>query len=81
MKTTKITYGSVKPIEKVIFTIRGEKVILDADLAATYGVATKELNRAIKRNSDRLSMTASGKSTSICVHLRISSLFLEFIHP
>ena len=48
-----ITYGTAKPIEKTIFTIRGEKVILDRDLAATYGVATKDLNRAIKRNADR----------------------------
>ena len=53
MKTTKITYEAAKPIEKIIFTIRGEKVILDADLAETYGVETKELNRAIKRNADR----------------------------
>ena len=53
MKTTKITYGATKPIENVIFTVRGEKVILDRDLAATYGVETKELNRAVKRNADR----------------------------
>jgi phage regulator Rha-like protein len=53
MNTSKITYGAGRPIEKVIFTIRGEKVILDADLAATYGVETKELNRAVKRNADR----------------------------
>lgn len=53
MKTTKVTYGAVKPIEKVIFTIRGEKVIFDSDLAATYGVETKALNRAVKRNADR----------------------------
>jgi len=36
-----------------IFTIRGEKVILDADLAAIYGVATKVLNQAVKRNADK----------------------------
>ena len=53
MKPAAITYEAAKPIEKTIFTIRGEKVILDADLAATYGVATKDLNRAIKRNADR----------------------------
>lgn len=53
MTTTQITYQAAKPIEKIIFTIRGEKVILDADLAATYGVETKELNRAVKRNTDR----------------------------
>jgi hypothetical protein len=35
------------------FSIRGEKVILDADLAAIYGVATKVLNQAVKRNADK----------------------------
>lgn len=36
-----------------ILTIRGERVILDADLAGIYGVATKALNQAVKRNTDR----------------------------
>jgi phage regulator Rha-like protein len=36
-----------------ILTIRGQKVILDASLAEIYGVQTKELNRAVKRNSSR----------------------------
>lgn len=36
-----------------IFTIRGVKVILDTDLAVLYGVATKVLNQAVKRNADR----------------------------
>lgn len=54
MTKNKITYGAApKSIEKIIFTIRGEKVILDADLAATYGVETKALNRAVKRNAER----------------------------
>jgi hypothetical protein len=34
-------------------TVRGQKVILDADLAAVYGVETKQLNRAVKRNCSR----------------------------
>lgn len=33
--------------------IRGQKIILDAGLAAIYGVATSALNRAVKRNADR----------------------------
>lgn len=37
-------------IDGVIHTIRGERVILDADLAAIYGVKTKALNQAVKRN-------------------------------
>jgi hypothetical protein len=42
-----------KPIESLILTLRGEKVILDADLAALYDVPTKALNQAVKRNADR----------------------------
>lgn len=37
-------------IEESILTIRGQKVILDRDLAAIYGVPTKALNQAVKRN-------------------------------
>ena len=40
-------------IERSILLIRGHKVILDADLAALYGVETKQLIRAVKRNLPR----------------------------
>ncbi|MBI5602727.1 MAG: ORF6N domain-containing protein [Deltaproteobacteria bacterium] len=40
-------------IEKKIFLIRGQKVMLDADLAELYGVETKALKRSVKRNIDR----------------------------
>jgi len=40
-------------IQNVIFLIRGEKVMLDGDLAALYGVSTGNLNKAVKRNQDR----------------------------
>jgi hypothetical protein len=40
-------------IEKAIYLIRGEKVMLDRDLALLYGVETKVLNRAVKRNLQR----------------------------
>jgi hypothetical protein len=36
-----------------IMTVQGQKVILDADLAQIYGVATKALNQAVKRNIDK----------------------------
>src|SRR5688572_26345842 len=44
------------PVEGVIpkiKMIRGQKVLLDTDLAALYGVTTKSLNRAVKRNLGR----------------------------
>ena len=40
-------------IESRILLIRGQKVLLDADLATLYQVETKALNRAVKRNADR----------------------------
>src|SRR2546422_10949670 len=40
-------------IEQAIFLIRGQKVILDDDLARLYGVTTKRLNEQIKRNRQR----------------------------
>jgi hypothetical protein len=43
----------VERIEKAIYLIRGEKVMLDRDLASLYAVATKELKQAVRRNLDR----------------------------
>jgi hypothetical protein len=40
-------------IERAILLIRGHKVMLDSDLAALYGVETKSLVRAVKRNVER----------------------------
>ena len=40
-------------IEERIHFVRGQKVLLDSDLAELYGVETKALNRAVKRNADR----------------------------
>jgi hypothetical protein len=40
----------VERIEQCILLIRGQRVILDADLARIYGTTTKAFNQAIKRN-------------------------------
>jgi hypothetical protein len=40
-------------VDSRILTVRGEKVMLDADLAAVYGVTTKALNQGVKRNIER----------------------------
>jgi hypothetical protein len=47
------TLARVDQIGSMIRTIRGRKVILDSDLARIYGVPTKALNRAVKRNLER----------------------------
>ena len=44
---------SVEPIEGTILEIRGCRVIVDADLARIYGIQTKTLNQAVKRNLGR----------------------------
>src|SRR5262245_1488338 len=50
-KNAKLTI--VEPKEPAIRTIRGLKVILDVDLARIYGVETRSLVQAIKRNIER----------------------------
>ncbi|HET9418844.1 MAG TPA: ORF6N domain-containing protein [Chthoniobacterales bacterium] len=46
----------IAPLEKIartILVLRGERVLLDADLARLYGVTTGNLNKAVQRNRDR----------------------------
>jgi hypothetical protein len=48
--------GQLVPLERIesrIFVLRGHRVMLDRDLAGLYGVATRVLNQAVKRNKDR----------------------------
>lgn len=47
---TRIEVDTVQPL---ILSIRGRRVIVDADLARLYGVSTKALNQAVRRNADR----------------------------
>jgi hypothetical protein len=67
----------VPDIDRVILTLRGQRAILDADLAAIYGVTTRRLNEQVKRNRDRFppdfayQLTASEKTEVVanCDHL------------
>ena len=43
----------IQVIQSKIYEIRGQKVMLDRDLAEMYEVQTKALNQAVKRNIDR----------------------------
>ncbi|MDD5300540.1 MAG: ORF6N domain-containing protein [Gallionella sp.] len=69
--------ASVAQIESRIFLIRGQKVMLDADLAELYGVETRVLNQAVKRNLERFpedfmfQLTATEKAEVVtnCDHL------------
>ena len=50
---TESTLIPIERVEQAIYLIRGQKVMLDRDLAALYGVETKVLNQAVKRNATR----------------------------
>ena len=52
MSEESVPYNSLD-VSSCILTLRGQKVILDADLAHIYGVTTKVLNQAVKRNPNR----------------------------
>lgn len=68
----------IERIERAILLIRGRKVMLDADLAELYGVSTKALNQAVKRNRDRfpsdftfcLTKREKDEVVTICDHLQ-----------
>jgi ORF6N domain len=45
--------ASHKQIETLILVVRGQRVMLDADLAVLYGVSTRRLNEQVKRNPER----------------------------
>jgi phage regulator Rha-like protein len=51
-----MSINEIAPTERIenrIFLLRGQRVILDRDLAELYGVETKNLNRQVKRNPER----------------------------
>jgi hypothetical protein len=50
---TKTSIIPRQPVEHLIRIIRGQRVILDSDLAQVYGVPTKWLIEAVRRNLDR----------------------------
>jgi hypothetical protein len=76
-ETSKLTILPER-VERSILLIRGQKVMLDADLAALYGVTTKRLNEQVKRNRDRFPsdfmfrLTAAERDEVVanCDHLR-----------
>jgi hypothetical protein len=53
MPTSSATPALLPRIESRIVVLRGLRLMIDADLAALYGVTTKRLNEQVKRNADR----------------------------
>ncbi len=81
MKSQIVTSSAIiltERIERRILLIRGQKVMLDTDLARLYGVSTKRLNEQVKRNRNRfppdfmfrLSRREKAEVVANCDHLR-----------
>ena len=78
MLSTMMSSSRARSPERCIVLIRGQRVMLDADLAVLYGVSTRVLNQAVKRNGERFPedfmfrLTAAEKAEVITVrdHLR-----------
>jgi len=72
--------AALHPLEKIarkILVVRGQRVMIDADLAQLYGVSTKALNQAVRRNLSRfpddfmfrLTKTEKQQVVTFCDHL------------
>ena len=78
----KMEETSLEIVSQYIITIRDQRVMLDADIARLYGVSTKALNQAIKRNIGRFpldfmfTLTKEEKEevVTICDHLYLIPL-------
>lgn len=60
-----LTKISISEIESRILLMRNQKVILDSDLSALYGVTTKRLNEQVKRNQERFPIDFMFQLTSV----------------
>ena len=76
---TRFLEGASNSSDKIIYSVRGRKVIIDADLARLYGVTTAALNQAVRRNAGRFPedfafrLTPAERSEVItnCDHLKM----------
>lgn len=76
--SARVGLSTAPSVERRILSIRGQRVMLDADLAVLYGVSTRVLNQAVKRNRERFPedfmfrLTEAEKAEVItnCDHLR-----------
>jgi hypothetical protein len=82
--------NALVPIELVtsrIFDIRGQRVMIDSDLAQLYGVTTKALNQAVKRNPERFpedfmfQLTATERDELVTICDRLSNLRFSTVTP
>jgi len=82
-----IGLAPIVPIETLILRIRGQRVILDTDLAHIYGVTTRRLNEQVKRNAERFPphfmfrLTAEEKGEVVAICDRLHRMKYATVHP
>ena len=65
-------------IDEQIYSVRGMQVMIDKDLAVLYGVETKQLNRAVKRNIERFPKDFMFQLTKEeCIRCQIGTLYTK----
>lgn len=74
---TKLIQISNEYLEQKIYQVRGQKVMLDSDLAELYGVETKVLNQAVKRNSERFPASSLSDLSQKSRENPLTALFFE----
>ncbi len=74
-----IAMNDLTIIENKIHEIRGQKVMLDFDLAEMYGVETKRLNQAVRRNSERFPQDFMFQLTDEEVKWLMTNLRSQFV--
>jgi len=76
-----MTSRETVPIESSILVLRGQRVILAADLAKIYGVETRTLNQAVKRNRERFpedfTFRLTREEAAAIAHSRSQSVILK----
>jgi ORF6N domain len=65
MKRITVPLMPFEDVARSIYVIRGQKVMLDSDLARIYGVSTERLNQQVKRNQDRFPVDFMFRLTTI----------------
>ena len=82
--STMASTRKIRSIESAIYLLRGQRVMLDSDLAAIYGVTTKRLNEQLRRNRSRFpddfafQLTAE-ESRNLKSQIATSSLRSQFV--
>ena len=75
------TYAPVRQLEDMIFLVRGQRVMLDSDLAKVYGVSTMRLNEQFQRNRDRFPESFAFQLTAQEFANLISQIAISSLQP